>query len=100
MRGQLRHRLASSAPGRTGSALIRTGRAPRWSVPAQRRPSASFAWTSYGFTVVSTIYALAERARVLWGCAGGGITGIDERFFSATRSGVQVPSAGSVGGEA
>jgi hypothetical protein len=31
------------------------------------QPGASFEWTSYGFTVVSTIYAVAERARVLWG---------------------------------
>jgi hypothetical protein len=30
------------------------------------QPGASFEWTSYGFTVVSTIYAVAERARVLW----------------------------------
>ena len=31
------------------------------------QPGASFEWTSYGFIVVSTIYAVAERARVLWG---------------------------------
>jgi hypothetical protein len=30
-------------------------------------PGASFEWTSYGFSVTSTVYALAERARVLWG---------------------------------
>ena len=29
-------------------------------------PGASFTWTSYGFTVTSTIYAVAERARTLW----------------------------------
>ena len=29
------------------------------------QPGASFEWTSYGFTVVSTIYAVTERARVL-----------------------------------
>jgi hypothetical protein len=34
------------------------------------QPGSSFEWTSYGFTVVSTIYALAERARVLWGWHG------------------------------
>jgi len=80
--------------------LIRTGRAHRWSVPAQRRPSASFEWTSYGFTVVSTIYALAERARVLWGGAGGGITGIHEWVFSETPTGVHVTTDESFAGEA
>src|SRR5271157_672084 len=48
------------------------------------QPGASFEWTSYGFTVVSTIYAVAERARVLWGGTAGGITGVhvttDESF--------------------
>jgi hypothetical protein len=33
------------------------------------QPGASFEWTSYGFTVVSTIYAAAERSRALWGGA-------------------------------
>jgi uncharacterized membrane protein len=30
------------------------------------KPGNSFTWTSYGFTVTSTIYAVAERARTLW----------------------------------
>ena len=46
------------------------------------QPGASFEWTSYGFTVVSTIYAVAERARVLWGGTAGGITGVHEWAFS------------------
>ncbi len=40
------------------------------------QPGASFEWTSYGFTVVSTIYAVAERARVLRGGTADGITGV------------------------
>jgi len=36
-------------------------------------PGNSFTWTSYGFTVTSTIYAVAERARTLWGGANLGI---------------------------
>jgi hypothetical protein len=31
------------------------------------QPGSSFTWTSYGLTVTSTIYAVAERARTLWG---------------------------------
>ena len=34
-------------------------------------PGTSFEWTSYDFTVVSTIYAVAERARVLCAAAVG-----------------------------
>ena len=30
-------------------------------------PGVSFDWTSYGFTVTSTVYDVNERARVLWG---------------------------------
>src|SRR5215472_15172482 len=44
-------------------------------------PGHSFTWTSYGFTVVSTIYAVAERARTLWGGANRGITGTLEWGF-------------------
>jgi hypothetical protein len=63
------------------------------------RPGASFEWTSYGFTVVSTIYAVAERARVLWGGTAGGITGIHEWVFSATPAGVHVTTDESFAGE-
>ena len=43
-------------------------------------PGNSFTWTSYGFTVTSTIYAVAERARTLWRGAARGITGTHESF--------------------
>jgi uncharacterized membrane protein len=36
---------------------------------------ASFDWTSYGFSVTSTIYEVMDRSRVLWGGTAGGITG-------------------------
>ena len=45
-------------------------------------PGASFDWTSYGFSVTSTVYELAEQARVLWGGTSAGITGIHEWVFS------------------
>jgi uncharacterized protein YndB with AHSA1/START domain len=41
-------------------------------------PGNSFTWTSYGFTVTSTIYAVAERARTLWRGANRRITGTHE----------------------
>jgi hypothetical protein len=59
---------------------------------------ASFEWTSYGFTVVSTIYALAEQARVLWGGTSGGITGVHEWVFSETPTGVHVTTEESFAG--
>jgi hypothetical protein len=52
------------------------------------QPGASFEWTSYGFTVVSTIYAVAERARVLWGGTADGIIGVHEWVFSETPAGM------------
>jgi hypothetical protein len=62
----------------------------------------SFEWTSYGFTVTSTIYAVektAERARVLWGGTAGGITGIHEWVMHRTPGGVHVLTQESFSGE-
>ena len=64
------------------------------------QPGASFKWTSYGFTVVSTIYAATERASVLWGGTAGGITGVHEWVFSETPTGVHVTTDESFAGEA
>jgi uncharacterized membrane protein len=60
---------------------------------------ASFEWTSYGFTVVSTIYAVAQQARVLWGGAAGGITGVHEWLFRQMPTGVHVTTRESFAGE-
>jgi uncharacterized membrane protein len=62
------------------------------------QPGSSFEWTSYGFTVVSTIYAVAERSRVLWGGTSGGITGVHEWVFSETPAGVHVTTDESFAG--
>ena len=43
----------------------------------------SFTWTSYGFTVTSTIYEIDDHSRTLWGGEAQGITG--------TTSGVSNP---------
>ena len=63
------------------------------------QPGTSFEWTSYGFTVISTIYAVAERARVLWGGTAGGITGVHEWVFSRTPTGVHVTTEESFAGD-
>jgi hypothetical protein len=62
-------------------------------------PGASFEWTSYGFTVISTIYAVDERARVLWGGTAGGITGVHEWVFSEIPTGVHVTTDESFASE-
>ena len=61
-----------------------------------------FEWTSYGFTVTSTIYAVektADRARVLWGGTAGGITGIHEWVMHRTPGGVHLLTQESFSGE-
>jgi hypothetical protein len=69
------------------------------SIDGAFEPGSSFEWTSYGFSVTSTIYELAERARVLWGGAAGGITGIHEWLFTETPAGVHVTTTESFAGE-
>jgi hypothetical protein len=49
--------------------------------------------------VVSTIYSVAERARVLWGGSSGGITGVHEWVFRETPAGVHVTTEESFAGE-
>jgi hypothetical protein len=63
------------------------------------QPGNSFKWTSYGFTVTSTIYASAERARTLWGGPAAGITGVHEWVFSETPAGVHVTTQESWAGQ-
>jgi len=62
-------------------------------------PGASFDWTSYGFSVTSTIYAVADRSRVIWGGTSSGITGIHEWLFSGTPNGTHVATNESFAGE-
>jgi hypothetical protein len=63
-------------------------------------PGNSFTWTSYGvFTVTSTIYAVAERARTLWGGAAQGVMGTHEWVFTQTPTGVHVATQESFSGQ-
>jgi hypothetical protein len=60
---------------------------------------ASFDWTSYGLSVTSTIYDVANRVRVLWGGMSAGITGVHEWTFRETPAGVLVTTSESFAGE-
>jgi polyketide cyclase/dehydrase/lipid transport protein len=62
-------------------------------------PGVSFDWTSYGFSVTSTVYDVTEPTRVLWGGTSGGITGVHEWVFNETPSGVHITTTESFAGE-
>ena len=62
-------------------------------------PGAAFTWTSYGFTVTSTIYDVKERSRILWGGTADGITGVHEWIFQETPTGTWVETNESFAGE-
>jgi hypothetical protein len=62
-------------------------------------PGNSFTWTSYGFTVTSTIYAVAARARTLWGGAAHDIMGTHEWVYTQTPTGVHVATQESWSGQ-
>ena len=62
-------------------------------------PGVSFNWTSYGFSVTSTVYDVNARTRVLWGGTSGGITGVHEWLFSKTPAAVHVITTESFAGE-
>jgi hypothetical protein len=62
-------------------------------------PGNSFDWTSYNFPVRSTVYDMADRARVLRGGTAGGITGIHEWLFADTPGGVRVSTTESFSGD-
>lgn len=62
-------------------------------------PGVSFDWTSYGFSVSSTVYDVTDRSRVLWGGTSGGITGVHEWIFRETPDGVHVTTNESFAGE-
>jgi hypothetical protein len=59
---------------------------------------ASFDWSTYGMVITSTVYALDEGSRILWGGQGNGITGIHEWTFTEVPNGVRVTTAESFTG--
>jgi hypothetical protein len=62
-------------------------------------PGHAFTWTSYGFTITSTVYAVAEHSRTLWGGTGEGITATHEWRFDTTTEGVHVTTNESFAGQ-
>ncbi len=68
-------------------------------IDGKLEPGVSFDWTSYGFSVTSTVYDVNERTRVLWGGTSGGITGVHEWLFSETPAGVHVMTTESFAGK-
>jgi hypothetical protein len=61
-------------------------------------PGGSFTWTSFGFTVTSTVYAMQDQSRVLWGGTSDGITGVHEWVFTATPIGTNAATTESFAG--
>ena len=59
----------------------------------------SFRWSSGGLDIRSTVYALTERARILWGGTVQGIVGIHQWIFIETASGTHVATRESFNGE-
>jgi uncharacterized protein YndB with AHSA1/START domain len=66
-------------------------------VPLAR--GAAFTWTSFGFSVTSTVFALDPESRILWGGESGGIMGIHEWTFQTTPTGTRVRTTESFSGE-
>ena len=62
-------------------------------------PGASFTWTSYGFTVTSTIYAVEDHSRTLWRGANRGIMGTHEWVYTPTPTGTHVATHESFSGQ-
>lgn len=61
-------------------------------------PGASFGWSTFGMTITSTVYAIDEGSRILWGGTASGITGIHEWTFTETPNGVRVTTTESFSG--
>jgi hypothetical protein len=60
---------------------------------------ASFRWETAGISIRSTIYAMTERAMLLWGGPTIGILGVHQWLFTETAGGVLVRTRESWSGE-
>jgi len=61
---------------------------------------ATFDWSTFGMAITSTVYAIDEGSRILWGGTASGITAIHEWTFSDTPSGARVTTTESFAGDA
>ena len=101
------HEIDISAPlERVWDLHIQVDDWPRWNTEVTAAkldgafvPGSSFTWTSYDFTVTSTIYDVEDRARILWGGAAQGIMGTHEWRFERTGEGVHVTTNESFAGD-
>ena len=101
------HEIDISAPlERVWDLHIQVDDWPRWNTEVTAAkldgavvPGSSFTWTSYDFTVTSTIYDVEDRARILWGGAAQGIMGTHEWLFEPTGEGVHVTTNESFAGD-
>ena len=62
-------------------------------------PGNSLTWTSYDFTVTSTIYIAEDHSRTLWGGPAQGILGTHQWRFAQSPAGVRVITTESFAGE-
>ncbi|MBA3450101.1 MAG: SRPBCC family protein [Chloroflexia bacterium] len=62
-------------------------------------PDASFLWHTAGLEIRSTVYAVTEHARTLWGGDVAGIHGIHEWTFTTTGDSTRVATEESWSGE-
>jgi uncharacterized protein YndB with AHSA1/START domain len=101
------HEIDISAPlERVWDLHIQVDDWPRWNTEVTAAkldgafvPGSSFTWTSYDFTVTSTIYDVEDRARILWGGAAQGIMGTHKWLFERTGEGVHVTTNESFAGD-
>ena len=63
------------------------------------KPGVTFRWSTYGMNITSTVYAIDEGFRILWGGAANGIIGIHEWTFADSGTGVRVTTTESFAGE-
>jgi hypothetical protein len=68
------------------------------SLDGQLRVGATFRWLTYNMPITSTVYALDDRSRVLWGGDAGDIVGIHEWTFVDVPGGVEVRTVESFAG--
>jgi hypothetical protein len=68
-------------------------------IDGEFEPGNSFTWTSWDFTVTSTIHVVEDHSRTLWSGPLQGIMGIHEWRFEQTRGGVHVTTVESWSGD-
>lgn len=100
------HRIVIQAPReKVWNLHTDIARWPSWqtdiqaaSADAPIKVGATFRWITYNMPITSTVYALDDRRRVLWGGDAGDIVGIHEWTFVDIPGGVEVRTVESFAG--